>query len=85
MTLANTAIWKEHDSITSQLLTYASQQGIHVFRPEDSNRNLILINQDQGVITLVFSDAGDITHKKISKRIWNIPLVRWFYARWLTY
>jgi hypothetical protein len=84
MTIANINVEEGVGSVTGQLLRYASQQGIHMFRPEDSNKNLTIVNRDQGIITLVFTDSGGISHRNISKRIWNFELVRRFYARWLT-
>jgi hypothetical protein len=73
------------DTISDRLLSCASQTGIHMFQPEQSERSLTVIgNADQGLITLVFSVGGQMSHLSLYKWFWNIPLVRWIFALWLT-
>ena len=73
-------------SLGEDLLRYANTAGVHIFQPEQSQKQLTIIgNTNQGLITLVFCYSGDIWHLSLNKWFWNIPLVRWICALWLNY
>ncbi len=86
MTAISMPLDRQVPSLCEDLLSYANTAGIHMFQPEQADKTLtILGNQDQGLITLVFSVGGEMSHLRLHKWFWSIPLVRWIFARWLTY